>query len=51
MKLPQWVCETHLREIEDLIESGEKSEALEVWTDNRNEWRENCADCSALAVA
>ena len=48
MKLPKWVCETHLREIEDLVESGCKSEAREVWESSGWNWARWCEDCSTL---
>jgi hypothetical protein len=44
-----WVCETHLRELEDLIEGGEYSEAGEVWAEGRAEWRGSCLDCRLLS--
>jgi len=45
---PAWMCETHIREIEDMIESGEIGEAKELWAYRQNlkTW---CNDCKAGA--
>jgi len=47
MKIPHWVCETHLREIDDMETSGEFSEAREVLQYGKREWRNWCVECAA----
>lgn len=47
---PDWLCETHIREIDDLITSGEKSAAIEYAEDMRaNDW--SCETCQELKAA
>jgi len=50
-RFPAWVCETHTRELDDLITSGEISEAREVWENNRRNWSNFCLDCVELSKA
>ena len=42
---PDWLCETHIREVEDYLTSGETSEAREYLETLKNE-RDLCADCT-----
>lgn len=50
-KIPAWVCETHLRELDDLLTSGERQEAYEVLTDLVNSDYVNCDDCLDLRAS
>jgi len=43
--IPAWVCETHLREIDDLESSGEHTEAKELLEEGKSIWRNWCQDC------
>jgi hypothetical protein len=47
MRIPAWICETHLREIEELETSGELQEARETLALAMAEYLW-CADCTAL---
>jgi Ribonuclease G/E len=46
MRMPEWVCETHLREIEELETSGEISESKVRASEIVNEylWCNDCKD-------
>ena len=45
-KIPAWVCETHLRELCDLEESGELTEMREVLEEGKESWRKwHDCDC------
>ena len=47
---PVWLCETHIREIDDLMTSGEIAAANEYMDDLRlNEL--TCMDCEQLKAA
>jgi len=50
MKMPAWVCETHLREIDDLETSGEISESKVRASEIVNEYLW-CEDCTELKGA
>ena len=47
IKLPSWTCETHMREIEDLQDSGEFSESKVRASEIVNEYLW-CEDCKSL---
>ena len=47
---PDWLCESHIRELDDLITSGENSAAEELMEDFRaSDW--SCATCNELKAA
>jgi hypothetical protein len=47
MRIPAWICETHLQEIDNLETSGELQEARETLALAMAEYLW-CADCTAL---
>ena len=47
---PAWMCESHIREVQDWIDCGLDSEAREIWAE-RKEWRQWCNDCKNVEVA
>ena len=46
-KIPAWICETHLRELEDVLIDDGLAEAVEVLQDCQGEWSVWCSDCRA----
>jgi hypothetical protein len=46
MTLPDWICETHLRELDDLETSGERGEAKEILEEltGTGLWCQDCKD-------
>ena len=46
-KIPAWICETHVRELDDVLIDDGLDEAIEVLTDCQSEWLRSCSTCRA----